>query len=108
MDKQRRLADPSTGRKWTRPDDYFEALARRRTARRSRSPKPRTEPEMPRFSLSTLPFIALLAALAVLSVAIMIAAWPGSRPQPRPRQLAAHEQGVAPKGWFQEAEKRFH
>jgi hypothetical protein len=108
MDKQRRLADPSAGRTWTRPDDYFEALARRRTARQSRNPKPRTEPETPRFALSTLPFIALLAALAVLSVLIMFAAWPGSQPRPKPRQLAQHEQGVAPKGWLQEAEKQFH
>ena len=108
MDEKRRLADPSAGRKWTRPDDYFEALARRRTARRSRRDKPRTEPETPRFALSTLPFVALLAALAILSVLIMLAAWPGSRPQPKPRQLAEREQGVAPKGWLQEAEKQFH
>src|SRR4051812_37966975 len=108
MDKQRRLADPSAGRKWTRADAYFAGPARRRRGRRARGPKPRTEPEMPRFALSTLPFIALLAALAVLSVAIMVAAWPGSRPQPRPRQLAEREQGVAPKGWLEEAEKQFH
>jgi hypothetical protein len=108
MDKQRRVADRPAGRTWTRPDDYFESLARRRTARNSRREKARTEPETPRFALSTLPFIALLAALAVLSVAIMLAAWPGSSPEQKPRQYAQHEQGVAPKGWLQEAEKQFH
>lgn len=108
MDDKRRLANPPAGRTWTRPDDYFESLARRRTARRSRGEKGRTEPETPRFALSTLPFIALLAALAVLSVAIMLAAWPGSGPEQKPRQYAQQEKGVAPKGWLQEAEKQFH
>jgi hypothetical protein len=90
---------------WTRPEVYFEALARRRTERRKREPLVRTQPESPRLLLSTLPFIALIAALGLLAVAIMIIAWPG-RPErhPPPQQ---HEQGVAPKGWFQEAEREF-
>ena len=95
---------PVKPRSWTRIDDYFETLARRRTARRSRGLRPRTEPEAPRFSLSTLPFLALIAGLAVLAIAIAIAAWPGGQPKPRP-QAGNHEQGVAPKGWFQEAQK---
>jgi hypothetical protein len=81
-------------------------MARRRTARRQRGPKPRTQPEAPRLLLSTIPFLALIAALAILAVAIMIVAWPGSQPQPAHRPVQ-HEQGVAPKGWFQEAEKDF-
>ena len=76
------------------------------TARKSREPKPRTEPEVPRLLLSTLPFLALLVAMAVLTVAIMVIAWPGSQPQPRPK-VAQHEEGLAPKGWFQEAKKEF-
>ena len=50
---------------WTRPDEYIGALARRRTARRSRGDKirPRTQPEAPRFALSTLPFLVLFGAL---------------------------------------------
>jgi hypothetical protein len=92
---------------WTRVEDYLGALARRRTARKTREPKPRTQPETPRLLLSTLPFLALFAALAVLAVAIMITAWPGSQPQPRLRP-AAHQQGIAAKGWFQEAQKEFH
>jgi hypothetical protein len=91
-------------RSWTRIDDYFESLARRRTARRSRGLPARTEPETPRFALSTLPFLALFAGLAVLAVGITISAWPGNVPPPRP-QAARHEPGVAPKGWFQEAQK---
>ena len=102
MDKER-LAGT---RAWTRVDEYVAALARRRSAaRRRRAEQPRTEPVAPRFSLSTLPFLALLGALLVLSVAIIVLAWPGNQPQPKPKQLASHEQGYAPKGWLQEAEK---
>ena len=93
---------------WTRPVDYIASLARRRTARRSRTPGPRTEPETPHFLLSTLPFLALIAGLAVLSVAIAIAAWPVRQPQIASNQPPAkHELGTAPKGWFQEAQKEF-
>jgi len=100
------LACPKPGA-WTRPEDYFVALARRRTARRSREPKLRTQPETPRFLLSTLPFLLLFVALAVITVDIVVMAWPGSQPQPK-SQLAEHEQGVAAKGWFQKAQKEFH
>jgi hypothetical protein len=91
---------------WTRAEDYLGAFARRRTARRQREPKTRTQPESPRLLLSTVPFVALLAGMAVLAVAIVITAFPGSQPQPR-RQVAQHEPGVAAKGWFQEAKKQF-
>jgi len=96
---------PPPARAWTRVEDYFASLARRRTARRRREPGPRTQPEAPRLSLSTLPFIALLAALAVLAVAIAVAAWPGRehpqaqiKPQPR-------EYGTAPPGWLDQAKR---
>ena len=101
------LTRPRPGPAWTQPEDYFAALARRRTARKVREPKPRTQPETPRFLLSTLPFLLLFAALAVITVGIVIMAWPGNQPQPTPK-LAEHEQGVAAKGWFQEAQKEFH
>jgi hypothetical protein len=93
-------------RQWTRPDDYVEAMARKRTARRQREPRqePRTQSDVPRAMLSTIPFLVLLGVLAVLSVAIMVAAWPGSQEAPRPR-AAVHEVGTADKGWFQEAQK---
>jgi hypothetical protein len=102
-----RLAESPAGRRWTQPDDYIDAMARKRTARRSRQPEERTQPETPRFGLSTLPFLALLFGLAVLTVAIMLAAWPGSQPQPK-QKAPVKEQGYAAKGWFQEAKKQFH
>jgi hypothetical protein len=70
-------------------------------------PRRSGEPEAPRFSLSTLPFAALLGALAILSIAIMIAAVPGVQPQHKTLEVE-HEQGVAPRGWFQEAQRDFH
>jgi hypothetical protein len=91
---------------WTRPNHYVAALARRRTERRKREPKTRTQPENPRMLLSTLPFLVLIAAMAVLAVGIMILAFPGTQPVAQPRP-AGHQQGVAAKGWFQEAKKQF-
>lgn len=84
---------------WTRADAYFAALARRRTERRRREPRPaRTEPEDPRALLSTVPFLALSLALLVILVAIAILAWPGrDRPAPPPPEP---ELGTAPPGWF--------
>lgn len=111
MDKERvaESRTPAPVHKWTSVDEYFAALARRRTARRSREPQQRrTQPETPRFALSTLPFLTLLIALAVLAVLIIIAAWPGSQPPPKPKPPEQQEKGVARKGWLQEAEKEFH
>ncbi len=92
-------------RAWTRIEDYLEALARRRTARRKRYgvPQPRTEPESPRVLLSTLPFLALMAGLGILAAAIIMAAWPG-RSGRRPAPVG-QEQGTAAPGWFEEAKK---
>jgi hypothetical protein len=58
--------------------------------------------------LSTVPFFAVLGLLAVLAVAIMIVAFPGSQPVTKPRVIAAKEQGVAQRGWFEEAQKEMH
>lgn len=102
------IASHPNDQAWTRPEDYIAALARKRTFRRSRARRPRTEPEVPRLLLSTLPFIALFLFLAVLGIAIMIAAFPGSQPDSRPRPAPAREQGVAQRGWFQEAQKEMH
>jgi hypothetical protein len=52
-----------------------------------------------------LPFLALTIALLILTVAIAVTAWPGAQPEPKPEQVASTERGVAPRGWFQEAEK---
>jgi hypothetical protein len=105
---QRHKLEGSEQRGWTRAEDYFRAMAIKRTARRARGGKPRTQPEAPRLLLSTLPFLALLIVLAVLSVAIMIIAFPGNQPRRQTRAAAEHEQGVAARGWYQNAEKEFH
>ena len=108
MSQNEKLANPARPHAWTRPDEYLGAMARKRTARRAREPRRRTQPEKPQLLLSTLPFVVLIGLLAVLTVAIMIVAFPGSQPQHKPRPTALHEQGVAPKGWFQEAQKEMH
>jgi hypothetical protein len=103
-DKQR-LASPSRGRAWTRPEDYLDALARKRSFRRAHREKMRTEPERPRLMLSTVPFLMLVALLGILAIAIMIIALPGAQPQPKESPALVKERGVAARGWFQEAQK---
>jgi hypothetical protein len=100
------VASRPPSRTWVRAEDYIEALARRRTARRARGPEPRTQPESPRLLLSTVPFAVLLGGLAVLTLAIIIAAWPHAA-QPPAQNRSAPEVGTAEKGWFQDAEKEF-
>ena len=95
-------------RAWTLPGAYMESLARRRTFRRSRGEKPRTQPESPRLLLSTAPFLVLLGLMAIVTIGIFVLAIPGIQPQPKPKQVAAKQQGVAQPGWLQEAEKEFH
>ena len=103
------VASPLSEEAWTRPDAYIGALARKRSFRRARDDdRKRTQPEAPRMLLSTVPFLALLALLAVLGVAIMVIAFPGSQPQPKPTEVAAKQQGVAQRGWFEEAQKEMH
>jgi hypothetical protein len=102
------LTRPKAGGEWTRPEGYVTALARRRTARKAREPKPRTQTDQPHFLLSTLPFILLFVALAVITIGMVAMAWPGGQPQPKPKMLAEREQGVAAKGWYQEAQREFH
>ena len=98
----------SPARRWTRPDEYIAVLAQQRRARRGRRREARTQPESPRLLLSTLPFAALLSLLAVLAVAIMVIAFPGSQPRPKPKAPQQRQQGVAQRGWFQEAQREMH
>jgi hypothetical protein len=83
-------------------------MARKRNSRRARRTGERTQPESARLLLSTLPYLALLALLGVIAVGIMVTDYPGSRPAARPPQLPPHEQGVAQRGWLQEAQRDFH
>ena len=110
MKPKQRVADPAREGAWTKPETYIGALARKRRFRLARGEyeKQRTEPESPRALLSTVPFLALIGLLAILAVAIMVLAFPGSQPQPRPKPPAEKEEGVAQRGWFQEAQKEFH
>jgi len=103
-----KITSPLPGASWTRPDSYIGAMARKRSYRKAREDRPRTQPVAPRPWLSTVPFVAVLAVLAVLAVAIMFVAFPGSQPVPKAEQPAARQQGVAPAGWFQKAQKQFH
>ena len=105
--KRQGVTESPTGR-WTRPEDYLGAMARKRSFRRGRRAKDRTEAESPMPFLSTVPFFALLGLLAILAVAIMFLAFPGTQPQVKPPEPAPKQQGVAQKGWLQEAEKDFH
>lgn len=107
MKDRQKLAKPEPTGAWIRPETYLEALVRTRSFRRAHREKPRTQPDSPRAMLSTIPFLVLLALLAVLAVGIMVLAFPGNQPAPKPKS-AAHEQGVAERGWFQEAEKDMH
>ncbi|MBV9463290.1 MAG: hypothetical protein JO317_03580 [Verrucomicrobiae bacterium] len=108
MKPKSRVADPVPEEAWTRPETYLGQLARKRTYRRSREGRGRTQPESPRLLLSTMPFLALIGLLAILAVAIMIAAFPGNQPGPKAKTGAQREPGVAQKGWFQEAQKEMH
>lgn len=58
------------------------------------------EAEPERLSLGLVPFLALIAGLAVIAVAIMIAAWPGGQKERRTEQRAPQEMGTAPPGWI--------
>lgn len=102
------MVRPRSSSGWTQPDDYVAALARKRTARKSRDPNPRNQHQASRFPVHMLPFVALMLVLAVLVIATILTAFPGSQPRPKPKQVASHEQGYAPKGWMKEAEKEFH
>lgn len=97
-------AAPPPAKRWTHIDQYLGGLARRRSARRSRQPGARTQPEAPQLLLSTLPFAALMSFFALLIVAFAIAAWPGSHPEIKPR-AAPSQQGTAAPGWLDEARK---
>ena len=69
------LAPPPSARTWTRIDDYTASMRGfGSAARRRRRLEPRTQPEHPRFMLSTFPFVALIAVFAVMTVIVLVAA----------------------------------
>ena len=104
---RQKLASPEPEGAWVKPETYLSALVRTRSFRRAHREKPRTQPERPRLLLSTVPFMLLIGLLGVLAVAIMIIAFPGNQPVQKAKPIG-HEQGIAPPGWFQEAQKEMH
>lgn len=97
-------AGPSEARAkhgWTRLEDYLDLgrLWGRAGERRRHRLRPRTEPSAPRLlSVGMLPFVLLLAAMAVLAFLIILAAVPGKRYPERPPEPAPA--GTAPPGWI--------
>ena len=87
-------------RDWTRIDDYLDLgrLFGRSGVRHRHRLKPRTELSAPRLlSVGVLPFVLLMAAMALLAVLVIIAAVPGKRYPDRPPPEP--EKGTAPAGW---------
>jgi hypothetical protein len=86
---------------WTRLAEYLDLgrLWRRAGRRHRRRMSPRTEPSAPGlFSLGMLPFVLLLAALALLSILVIVTSVPGQgSPE---RRAAPPELGTAPPGWL--------
>lgn len=96
-----RSAADKPGR-WERIDDYLRPIRRRGSGwRRRLSARPGHEQEPERALLSTLPFVALLAGLALLTVILFTLAVPGNYSRHAPRQQSqAVELGTAPPGWI--------
>ena len=107
MKQKEKLASPEPQGAWIKPETYVAALVRTRSFRRTHRERPRTQPERPRLLLSTVPFLVLIALLAILAVGIMVIAFPGNQPIQKPKPTS-HEPGIAERGWFQEAQKSFH
>lgn len=94
-------------RAWTRPEDYWPTRRPARVAKtlknRKHQPGYRGDPlDGGRPSLTTWPYAIMLACLAVLTIAIMIMAFPGRRAPTPPAEPVTVEVGTAPKGWIDE------
>lgn len=106
MKKDGLAPPPPPARDWTRIDDYLIRMRPRDAASRSkRRLKPRTQPEKPRFMLSTFPFVALIAVFGIMTIAVLVMAWPGNQAPAVHARAVAHELGTAPRGWMQEARR---
>ena len=90
-----------TPAEWTKLEDYLDLgrLWRRAGHRNRRRMRPRTELSAPRLlSVGMLPFILLMLAMGVLSLAVIIAAVPGKHASDRPPEPPPL--GTAPPGWL--------
>ena len=78
MDQDDEGTGVKSDRSWTRIEGYITNLnCRRIAARRRAKVAPRTEPQRPDLLLSTLPYVALAIALAVIAASVIVLAWPG-------------------------------
>ena len=92
---------PPAERGWTRLEDYLDLprLWRRSSRRNRRLVAPRTEqPAAGLLSIGMLPFLLLMAGMALLSALIIVTAIPGKNESKRAPQEAPL--GTAPAGWL--------
>lgn len=103
MSKPDETVPAPTERDWTRLEDYLDLprLWRRSARRNRRLLAPRTEqPAASLLSIGMLPFLLLMAGMAILSALIIVTAIPGTSgyeeaPEAPPRP------GTAPAGWLE-------
>ena len=96
-------------KRWTRAQDYVALLRlQRRTADKLRQAgRSRPQRGEPFAALGLLPFIALMAALAVVAIAIFTVAAPGLLRSKAPPPVKQEEKlGTAPPGWIDEPSRR--
>ena len=87
--------------RWTGIRAYLRPLRSRSAARRRLSAR-LADPEPPRVLLSTLPYVAVIIGLALITIAIVSLAVPGQyRETTRPAVTAEPARpGTAPPGWI--------
>lgn len=99
MENRRDSADTAS-RHWTRIDDYVAGMRWRSSAHRRRNRRPpghHAEPEQ--LLLGMVPFLIVIAGLAVIACAIFVTALPGGLSESRAKP-AQRELGTAPPGWI--------
>ena len=104
MSKHDHLAFPMPPRRgqrtWTRAEDYLPHRRGSRFTPRKDLPSGPEAASRSRPLLGIVPFAFVMAALAVLGVAIMIAAYPGKVRPVAKAPAAVAEPGTAPPGWL--------
>lgn len=100
--EDKRPAEPRVAA-WARIDDYLVAMARRRAAIRKRAGTHRFHREQPPTILAALPFLALLGGIGIITVGVMIAAWPGGRVRTDTAASPPADPATARPGWLERA-----
>ena len=88
--------------RWTRLEDYIDLrrMRRRAAANLNRLSRPRTQAPLRHWTISTLPFVLLMAGLAAMALWIMIDVASGMSEPEREPQPPQPELGTAPPGWI--------